>query len=84
MFSDGGLDSQNETVPVASSVITNTRNEVDIQILQLSRARTELRTLSPKPADVFDDDDAELSSAGASQKILIAGPVGGASADSSI
>jgi|SRR5580700_1482938 hypothetical protein len=81
MFSDGGLDSQNETVPVASSVITNTRNEVNIQILQFGGSLSELGSRPPKARQILNDDDIELSSPSGGQKRLIPRALGGTTAN---
>jgi hypothetical protein len=72
MLCDGGLDPQNETVPVASSIITDASNEMDIQVLQLSRARTKLRARAPKPGDVFGDDDVKKPGTSIREHSLIA------------
>jgi hypothetical protein len=84
MFGDGGFNSKNETVPVASSVITNTRNEVDIQILQFSGSRSELGSRPPKARQILDNDDIELSSPSGGQKRLIPRALGGTAANTLI
>jgi hypothetical protein len=78
MLCDGGLDSQNETVPVPSSVITNARDEVDIQILQFSRSRAELRPRAPQAREIFRKDRIVLASTRRSKECLIPSPISSA------